>query len=52
MVENKEAEAATWHGLEIEDPDKFWELTVPDEEVESRDMNYVGPLSYNKVKRH
>ena len=52
MVENKEQDAATWHGLEIEDPDKFWELIVPNEEAEARDLNYVGALSYTKVKRH
>lgn len=38
--------------LEVDDPDKFWELVVPDEEAEARDLNYVGPLSYRKVKRH
>jgi hypothetical protein len=30
----------------------FWELIVPDEELEMRDPNFVGPLSRNKVKRH
>ena len=39
-----------FNGQEIEDPDKFWELIVPDEEF--YDPNYVGALSYKKVKRH
>lgn len=51
-VDALQAGGHTWHGLEIEDPDKFWELIVPDEEMEARDLNWVGPLSYKRVKRH
>ena len=47
-----QAEGHKWNGIEIEDPDKFWELIVPDEEMEARDLNWVGALSYKKVKRH
>lgn len=52
MVEDRAANAGMLHDAEIDDPDKFWELVVPDEEQEARDLNYVGPLSYRKVKRH
>jgi hypothetical protein len=52
MVEDRANNAGQLQGLEIDDPDKFWELVVPDEEQEARDLNYVGPLSYRKVKRH
>ena len=34
------------------DPAKFWDLIDPDEEIDVKDPNYVGPLSYKKVKRH
>ena len=52
MVEDRANNGGQLQGLEVDDPDKFWELVVPDEEQEARDLNYVGPLSYRKVKRH
>jgi hypothetical protein len=33
-----------WHFIAI--------VIDPDEEIEIKDPNYVGPLSYKKVKRH
>jgi len=38
--------------IEVEDPDKFWELIDPDFEADAFDDNYIGHLSYKKVKTH
>jgi hypothetical protein len=37
---------------EVDDPDKFWEIIEPHDEDLELDPNYVGPLSYKKVKRN
>jgi len=37
---------------EEQDPEDFWKIVEPDEELEAKDPNFVGPLSYKKVKRH
>jgi hypothetical protein len=37
---------------EVDDPDKFWEIIEPDDEDLELDPNYVGTLSYKKVKRN